>query len=148
MAAPVDGFHRGERRGAGLFGLHRARLAEHDPPQLAVAAETERPGPRTVRLDAEHEAFQGGIVDRAFALAGPGRMRDCIGQAVALGHWSASPPSSMSAWPSSPAATRRPSPPLTATAANEWRRSWILHPSHRRCGSLAKFRPEAPKEGR
>ena len=80
-----------ERRGAGLVGLHRAGLAEHDSARLAVAAEAEHPGPRTVGLDAEHEALQDGIVDRVFALAGSGRMRDRIGQAAALGHGSRPP---------------------------------------------------------
>ena len=38
--------------------------------RLAVPAEAEHPGPRAVRLDPQHEALQGGIVDRVFALEG------------------------------------------------------------------------------
>ena len=42
-----------ERGGPRLVGLHRAGLAERDAARLAVAPETEHPGPRTVRLDAK-----------------------------------------------------------------------------------------------
>ena len=40
-------------------------LTEHDATRLAVAAETERTGPRTVRLVSQLEALQGRVVDQA-----------------------------------------------------------------------------------
>lgn len=105
-----------ERRGSGLIGPHRTRLAEGDAPRrLAAAAVPEHPGPGAVQLDTEQEPLQGGVMDRVLALARVRPERQHIGQVRFVA--SNTEPSArcecpkvvaMSAWPSSPATTEDP----------------------------------------
>ena len=106
MAFNVDGFHEGERRStysAANFASVGPGIGKGKGTTAALLAreEGERGGPRAVRLDAEHEALQGGIVDRVYSRSWLGHERERIGQAGAQ-PWPFSPPSSMSARPREP----------------------------------------------
>ena len=112
VACAVDGFHKGE---------HHARCSAAN--FVGVGPETERLGSRGVGLDARDEALQRGVVDGVFALTRSDHERVRSRQVDAFGRRAAIVPSGMSAWPSGLATMRRPSQPLTATAACECRRS-------------------------